>query len=78
MTEDLEKYLLANGYYNLKVLPDGRICGLYRMIFTEALIVNLDWVGYEYRYCYAPETIAAEELEKYDGITEPTGWIVKK
>ncbi len=78
MTPELEKWLLQNDYYQLKVLPDGRICGLLRMLFTEALVINMDWSGYEYRYCYEPDTLASSELEKYDGTTEPTGWIVKK
>ena len=70
--------MTEEGYYNIKQLPDGRFCGLYRFLFTEAIIIGMDKTGYQYRYCYKPETIAAAQLEKYDGTEEPTGWIVKK
>ncbi len=78
MTEAFERFLLANGYYQLKELPDGSVCGLYRFIFTEAIILDITLSGYGDRYCYEPETIASEQLDLYDGTTEPTGWKVKK
>lgn len=71
-------FLIDEGYYNIKRLKDGRWCGLFRFLFTEAIVVGLTRSGYEYRYCYEPDTIAAEQLKKYNGTEEPTGWITKK
>jgi tRNA-dihydrouridine synthase len=73
--ETFRKYLEANGYYNIRQMPDGTWTALVDMMFTTALCVRLDAYGYDKRYCYADPNQAAIEIEKLEnGDQEPEGW----
>jgi hypothetical protein len=63
----------------VRVLPDGRICGLLKMMFTTGLCVDLDEDAYAYRYCYATTREASVALAAWDGTGDPPGpWIKRK
>lgn len=71
--------ILAFGYSSPRLLPTGEWAGLLRMIFTYALVVGIDEIGYRTRYCYARQTNAEMALEIWDGTGDPPGpWIKKK
>lgn len=78
--DELLKVLEDEEYYShLKVLPDGRICGVQRMLFTTGLFVGLSEIGYEYRYCYPDIESAVGALNTWDGQDHPSGpWIKRK
>lgn len=76
--QNLREFLESSGYTNLRVVR-GKVCGLQGFTFTTGLIVGLDLVGYERRYCFenAPDALAA--LEAWDGNDHPPGpWIKLK
>ena len=63
-------------YYSfMKVLPDGRICGTFRLLFHYSLQVDLNEYGYEDIYCYDHLAVAALALVAWDGTGDPIGWI---
>lgn len=77
-TQELHAFLTANGYTDLREIG-GRLCGLNRFIFTTGLVVGLDEVGYQVRYCYEHEADARDALEAWDGMGYPSGpWIKAK
>lgn len=76
--EDLITMLEKQGYYNVKVV-NGKICALFRFIFTIGLVVDCNEHGYKYRYCYENAMDAKKALEEWDGEGHPLGdWIKRK
>jgi hypothetical protein len=70
---------LNEGYSNVRQLSDGRWIGIRDMMYTTGLFVNLNKVGYEYRYCYENFTDAAIACDTWNGIGDPPGpWIKQK
>ena len=75
----LETILISEGYFNLKYIINIGLCGLYRFAFTTGLIININNIGYDGRYCYSTLADAKEALEKWDGTNDPSGpWIKYK
>ena len=75
----LIKSLEEQGYFAIKELPDGTLCGLCRFAFTIGLMIGLDETGYYGRYCYSNLSDAREALISYLGEGDPTGpWIKYK
>lgn len=72
---DLTSVLLEAGYSDLRNL--GReVCGIKRFNFTTAVVVGLDFAGYQRRYCYEHEADARAALLAWDGEGHPSGpWI---
>lgn len=79
-----KEVLAMAGYYpgevQFKVLPDGRIAWIARLLFTWAILVagmEEAEIGYEDRWCFTSETGAEAALEAWSGEkgTEPEGWI---
>lgn len=67
------------GYAFVRLLPTGEVAGLQRMIFTVALMVGLDPVGYRTRFCYQRAAEAIEAISVWDGLGDPPGyWITEK
>jgi hypothetical protein len=65
---------IAAYYTKLKVLPDGRVCGVHRLLYHWTMHVAIDWVGYRERYCYATREGAEAALDTWDGRGDPEGW----
>jgi hypothetical protein len=76
MTEDEAREL---GYLMARQLPDGTWIALQRMAYTIALMVGLDPVGYESRYCYEHLGDAFLDYATWDGSGDPPGpWVKHK
>lgn len=56
--------LEANGYHTVAVIGD-KIVGLHDYITTRGIVVGLDAIGYERRYCYQNRQEAAERFIEY-------------
>lgn len=64
-----------DAYTYLRVLPDGRLCGVLRLLMHWTLQVDIDWSGYRERYCYATLLQALLGLVDWDGKGDPGhGW----
>jgi len=71
--------LEAIGYEAVRRLPDGRLAGVSRLLFTFSLHVGLAEEDYEGRYCYERMADALEACAAWDGRGDPPGpWIKAK
>lgn len=59
LLEDLEQ----NGYYQLRVLADGTVAGLGKLLYTTALHIGLNEISWERRYCYEDSALAEKALQ---------------
>lgn len=76
--QNLRAFLESTGYTDLRVVQ-GKVCGLYPFAFTTGLVVGLDLVGYERRYCFENASDARTALEGWNGQDHPPGpWIKLK
>ena len=80
LTVELEEHLEAEGYLKLREV-NGIIIGIYRYMFTIAIVVDVNEDGYDHRYCYPYEDTldCLVAFEVYDGKGDPIGkWIKNK
>jgi len=76
--------LSAMGFMNLRTLPDGRLIGVYNLMYSYGLCVgikvnHIEYDSYAYRYCYAHYEDAVLAAATWDGIGDPPGpWIKLK
>ena len=61
-------------YFAMKTLPDGRRCGVVRLIYHFTMHVDINEIGYEDRYCYRTLDGALRALADWDGEGDPEGW----
>ena len=67
--------LLAAGYVDLRLIA-GTLCAFHRFNFTTAIVVGLDPVGYQRRYCYEYAEEVQSAFAAWDGRDHPPGrWI---
>lgn len=71
---------LDDGQYDtLRELPDHSVAAIGKLIYTTALYLGLDEVGYRRRYCYDDDARARTEFDKLQTQDdEPQGWIAKR
>lgn len=60
-------------YVVMRALPDGRVIGITRLLYTWSLQVDIDWSGYRTRYCYAAFPNACLGFLDWDGSGDPPG-----
>lgn len=78
MARDLIKLLEIEGFTHIRVI-DGKICGIKRFIFTTGLVVGLNKISYDGRFCYEHHSDAVAALNEWDGNGDPSGdWIKYK
>lgn len=53
----LKHFLEDCGYWNIRFLPDGVVCNA-RMMFTTAVLVDVNHAAYEKRFCYENHALA--------------------
>jgi len=69
--------------YSQKVLPSGCIVALMNLMFTKALIsnveVSLEEEWFYHRYCYEGQNLALRAFEDWDGVSTPLeGYVAYK
>jgi len=65
----------ADEYTDLRALPDGRIIGVHRLLYHWTLLIDMDAVGYEDRYCFATYDMAKRAFDSWNGEGDPgTEW----
>lgn len=52
--------LKDNGYKNIRVLDDGTIVGTLDLLFTRAVCIDLNEMGWGSRYCYPDRDLAVK------------------
>lgn len=75
VSSNLVQMLLASGYADIRALGD-QVCAVKQFNFTTAVVVGLDDVGYQRRYCYEHQADAWAALLAWDGRGHPSGpWL---
>lgn len=73
----VKEFLQENGYTNIKMIDDTRYAGIFKFMYTCAIIVGRvedSKYGYDDRWCYHDHEAAKKALDAWDGIDEPEGW----
>lgn len=71
--EDLPDEITKH-YRQFWTLPDGRLCGLMRLILHWTVHIDLDYGGYRERYCFLTPELAVEAMDQWDGTGDPINW----
>jgi hypothetical protein len=66
---------LRKEYTAIRQLPDGRWCGVHRLMYHWTLHIDIGDFGYEDRYCYNTEAQAYLAMMEWNGEGDPGhGW----
>jgi hypothetical protein len=65
---------ITQHYVAMRELPDGRVCGVMRLLFHWTLHVGVDLIGYADRYCYQDREVAVAAMLVWDGRGDPMCW----
>jgi hypothetical protein len=69
----------ANRYLCWRQLEDGTYVAMIPLIFTVAIVTDVDPYGYARRYCYNNPALAMSEFRALvDQDSEPVGWIATR
>jgi hypothetical protein len=78
--QELVTWLLESGdYLDARVLPDGSVAALIRLMFTKAICLGCTYYGFESRFCFEDFDLAHQrfaELQSQDD--EPAGHIARR
>ena len=77
---ELRQFLLyESGYLAIKELKDGRLVGLIKMLFSVAIVVDINVIGYSHKYCYPEAQDAFNDYIEWSGENHPSGnWSKRK
>lgn len=64
------------GYLDVVEKGDAGLCAIQPLMFTYAVLAELNMTGYGNRWCYHTYKDAKAALDAWDGAdgTEPSGW----
>jgi hypothetical protein len=65
---------VVESYIDLRQLPDGRYIGTLRLLFHWTMHIDIDFVGYADRYCFATYELAKKAFDEWTGESDPEGW----
>lgn len=69
---------MSDALLHRKVLPDGRIVEVWRMLFNLRITVSEpqnDGICWEDAWCYNAPAVCIAAFHAWDGEGEPVGWI---
>lgn len=66
-------------YPAVRVLPDGSVAALERLLTTTAVLLGCDLWGWERRFCFTDPATAREQFDKLQSEEdELTGWVARR
>jgi hypothetical protein len=66
--------ILESEYAAYRTMPNGRICGIRRLMYHWTMHVDINEFGYDDKYCFATLALAKTALDQWDGTGDPIGW----
>ncbi len=69
LTEEQIKIIAENGFFMPRVI-DGQLCALNAYATTVGLVVNIDDISYERRYCFQDPAEAVKAFLQYTSVAE--------
>lgn len=68
----------SNGYFRWRQLEDGTYVAMIKLMFTTAIVTDVDYCGYANRFCFDNVELAHSEFDRLvDRDSEPVGWIAR-
>lgn len=61
-------------YVTIKELPDGRFCGVHRLLMHWTVHIDIHDYGHEDRYCFATRELAETALSAWEGQGDMAYW----
>lgn len=69
----------GNRFIKWRLLEDGTYVAMIQLMFTIAIVMDVDAAGYASRFCFDDTARAYLEFDKLvSGEDEPTGWIARR
>lgn len=76
---DFIKQMGDGTYLDVRALEDGTIVGVGRLLYTTAIYIDMDELGWRSRFCFDEHELALSEYKKLQsGTDEPSGWIARR
>lgn len=77
---ELASRLMESGdFLDVRVLPDGSVAALVRLMFTKAICLGCHDFGYESRFCFEDFDLADKRFaELQSDSDEPEGFIARR
>lgn len=67
------------GYLSVRRLEDGTVVGVGTLLYTTAVYVGIDLMGWRHRFCFDDHNLALFEYRQLRaGQDEPSGWIARR
>jgi hypothetical protein len=77
--ELLPKIKEMGNYLDVRMLEDESIVAIGDLMFTRAVYMDVDLLGWGRRFCFEDRTLAIVEFVKLqNGDQEPQGWIARR
>lgn len=77
--ELIEELKQDGAYLDVRLLEDGSIVAIGNLLFTRAIYMDVDRLGWGRRFCFQDPALAAAEYHKLQhGDQEPVGWIARR
>lgn len=76
--DELER-MRCYGYDDVRRLEDDTLIGIGRLLYTTAVYIDLNDIGWGQRFCFEDRALARSEFERLkNGDEEPVGWIARR
>jgi hypothetical protein len=70
---------LKGEYLQVKELPDGTIAALGELYSTRAILLGVNQVGFESRFCFEDRELATAQFELLQSEDDiPVGWVARR
>ncbi|SUE95890.1 Uncharacterised protein [Ectopseudomonas mendocina] len=68
-----------NNYVKWRQLDDGTYVAMIKLMFTMAIVTDVDVCGYHNRFCFDDVDLAYREFDRLENRdSEPVGWIARR
>lgn len=74
MMDAMQRICFDNRYTDYREFPNGRDACITQLLFTYAILSDIEVWGYGDRWCFSSYAKAKAALDAWDGQGEPTGW----
>jgi hypothetical protein len=68
-----------NEYLRWRQLTDGTYVAMIKLLFTVAIVIDVDEFGFAKRFCFDNPRLALEQFHVLsDQDSEPIGWVARR
>lgn len=70
---------IKDDYMAVRVLPDGSVAAIGKLVYTTALFLDCDLAGYSHRFCFEDEATAWARFNALQSANDnPPGYIARR